>query len=285
MTDVTLVSLAVGVSVTCVLIILGLAMKRVVNAYRQHYEQQWQSNLTALFLFIPIRGLLAIWLFFIALVLVISVLLLTSIWSMIVALAIAVVIPWRGYRYLRQQRYEWIHKQLPGMLTLLATTLRSGGTLTQGLRFASSELDPPLQQELSVISRQIRLGRTLDDVFSMFVEHYPSDDSRRIQLAFEHGQSLGGKQAVLLESLAQTLRRKQQLQQRIKSLSAQGRLQGKVMTALPLFLLAVLYLIEKQAIEQLSRHPIGWTLASVMLVMLLAGHWLMQRLLKIDVVF
>jgi len=285
MTNVVLVSIAIGVSATCWGVILGLAMKRVVRAYRHHYEQQWQRNLTALFLFIPVRGLVVLWLFFIVIVVVSSVLLAASVWTLALALCVIVLVPWHGYQHLRSQRCERIHRQLPGMLTLLATTLRSGGTLTQGLSFASSELDPPLQQELSVISRQIRLGRTLSDVFSMFIEQYPSDDSRRIQLAFEHGQSLGGKQAVLLESLAQTLRRKQQLQQRIRSLSAQGRLQGKVMTALPLFLLGVLYLIETQAIEQLSRHPIGWTLAGVMLVMLLAGHWLMQRLLKIDVVF
>lgn len=284
MTKLALVSIAVGVSVACLAAILGLAMKQVVNAYRQHYEQQWQNNLTALFLFIPVRELVVVWLLLILLVVIISVFLTASMWTLTLVLSACVLVPWRGYQHLRTQRHERIHQQLPSMLTLLATTLRSGGTLTQGLSFASGVLDPPLQQELSVISRQIRLGQGLSSVFERFIEHYPSDDSRRIQLAFEHGQALGGKQAMLLESLAQTLRRKQQLQQRIKSLSAQGRLQGKVMTALPLFLLAVLWLIETQAIEQLSRHPVGWTLAAIMAVMLVAGHWLMQRLLNIDVV-
>lgn len=284
MTKLALLSIAVGVSVACLGAAFGLAMKQVIKAYRQHYEQQWQNNLTALFLFIPVRELVVVWLLFILLVVICSVLLTASMWTLTLVLLASVLVPWRGYRHIRAQRYERIHQQLPSMLTLLATTLRSGGTLTQGLSFASSELDPPLQQELSVIRRKIRLGQGLSSVFERFIEHYPSDDSRRIQLAFEHGQALGGKQALLLESLAQTLRRKQQLTQRVKSLSAQGRLQGKVMTALPLFLLAVLWLIETQAIEQLSRHPVGWTLAAVMAVMLVAGHWLMQRLLNIDVV-
>ncbi|MCL4410767.1 MAG: type II secretion system F family protein [Gammaproteobacteria bacterium] len=283
MTELVQATLAAALMAASLSFIVAVLVRGLLHDYRQHYEQRWQNNLTSLFLFVRVRDLVLIWFILLSIVIFVASFFLDSWWSLGVLTVLGIVLPWQSYKRMQKRRQQHVTRQLPAMLTLLSTTLRSGGTVAQGIAFAAAEMTAPLGQELQIISRQLRLGKSLPVVFKAFAELYPSDDLHRIYLALDHGQSLGGKQAQLLDSLAQTLRRKQQLEQRIKSLSAQGRLQGKVMTAMPLFILLVLWGIEGESLEQLSQHPIGWGLAALLVVMLCGGHWLMQRLLKIEV--
>ncbi|RUO21958.1 type II secretion system F family protein [Aliidiomarina haloalkalitolerans] len=283
MSELLWATLAAALIAASLSFMLCVVVRGLLQDYRQHYEQRWQNNLTSLFLFVRVRDLVLIWFIVLSFIVLIASFTLDSWLSIGVLTGLGILVPWQGYKRMQKRRQEQVTRQLPAMLTLLSTTLRSGGTVAQGIAFAAAEMAVPLGQELQILSRQLRLGKSLPVVFKVFAERYPSDDLHRIYLALDHGQALGGKQAQLLDSLAQTLRRKQQLEQRIKSLSAQGRLQGKVMTAMPLFILLVLWGIEGESLEKLSQHPIGWGLAIFLVVMLLGGHWLMQRLLKIEV--
>ncbi|MGH8601107.1 MAG: type II secretion system F family protein, partial [Burkholderiales bacterium] len=87
----------------------------------------------------------------------------------------------------------------------------------------------------------------------------------------------------ILESLADTLRRKHQMEGKINSLTAQGKMQGVVMTGLPLFLMLVLTKMEPEAMHPLWHTTLGWMVLGVIAVMEVIGYLAIRKITNIDV--
>lgn len=252
-------------------------------SYRERMERHAAHSLSEIFIFMPVRRLLLrIWLFASSLAVVVA----WATGSMLLAAmsgAGAMLMPWWILRKVRRKRVDAFHQQLPDALLLLSSSLRSGRALTASLPLICKEMPAPLAQEFTLLQRQVRLGQPLSKALDALFLRMPSVDLERVVIALKLAQESGGQQAALLEQLSVTMRTKQQLQQRILALTAQGRLQGKVMTALPLLMAGALWAIEKPTMQALSQHPLGW-IAGVAIVLLLAGgYWVIRRQVKIEV--
>ena len=70
---------------------------------------------------------------------------------------------------------------------------------------------------------------------------------------------------------------------KIKALTSQGRMQGIVMTCLPLFLMLVLRFMEPKAMAPLFNEPIGWGTLAVIAVMEFLGYKSISKITNIDV--
>ncbi|EGN76433.1 Flp pilus assembly protein TadB [Idiomarina sp. A28L] len=281
--DIFVVAFFVGVSGTALVYLLQLVLQKIANNYHDTYEHRMQQSLTELFLFVPVRQLLIAWLI-ILILLFVSLLLLATPWIWLLCIMLVMAVgPWRFYQFLKNRRQANFQRQLPDALLLLANILRAGGSVQVGLQFLAREMPIPLAQEMTLVTRQLRLGKSFAAALCDLQQRMPSTELDRTVVALKLGYETGGQQAPLLERLAASMRKKLQLQQRILSLSAQGRIQGRVMTALPLLLCAVLWGMEREVMQQLSTQYLGWALAMIMLCMLAAGHWLINRMLKIEV--
>lgn len=271
-----------GATVLCVSTLVAFVPK-YVNRYREHMEQQAAHSLSELFLFMPARSLLSrIALLAIGFALVMG-LLSNNILLATIGGITAWLMPWWLLSNLRARRQRAFHQQLPDALLLLSSGLRSGRALTTAIQVLCKEMPAPLAQEFTLLQRQVRLGQTLETALDALFLRLPSVDLERVIVALKLAQESGGQQAALLEQLSVTMRSKQQLQQRIIALTAQGRLQGKVMTALPLLMGGALWLIEKPTMLALSRHPVGWIAGIGILMLLAGGYWVIRKQVHIEV--
>jgi tight adherence protein B len=280
---VTFIGLMFGVAVALLVNACQSAIASLLKNYQQTYENKMQQGLTELFLFVPVRQLITLW-GITTIAVMFGMLAFNSGWlTHLLGLLIFGAAPWYSYQYLRKQRARSFQQQLPDALLLIANSLRSGASLQSSMHFISQEMPAPIGQEFSLLLRQLRLGHTLDAALTELEHRLPSIDCTRMVAAISLGQGTGGQQAPLLERLAGSMRKKQHLQQRMQSLSAQGRMQGRVMTILPVFLTLVLWAIEKNTVEQLMQHPLGWLIATSMVFMLTMGQWLINKMLRIQV--
>ena len=101
--------------------------------------------------------------------------------------------------------------------------------------------------------------------------------------ALRISREVGGNLGEILERLADTLRRKATMEGKIESLTAQGKMQGYVMTALPVFLGFLLYFLEPEAMAQLFTTPKGWTVLAVVFIMESLGYVFIRKVTHIDV--
>lgn len=253
--------------------------RQLVTQYQEQLESWLQHSLTTMFLFIPVRLLLQL--------LVLAQLLFSLLlWLLGVPwLVIILLIPTSGlcatwlYRRLKKRRRQQFLQQLPDTLGIVANSLRAGGTMQGALQFARQELTAPMRDELTLVLRQLRLGVELKHAVTSLSERFTDSDVQGVVLVLQLGQESGGQQAPLLERMATTIRKKQQARQKLQSLSAQGRMQGQVMSALPLFIGGVLWFIEGSAMRSLLGHWLGWALIGLLALLIICGQVMIHRML------
>ena len=253
-------------------------MRHLLTTMRSGTEQR----LAELFLFIPLRKLaLALLIPWLLLFLFLALWLPAVIWWPL--MFSSWVLPAWYLQWLRQRRHKLFVQQLPDTLTLIASGLKSGVPLIANLQMVARESGKPMRDEISVLLRQIRLGDSFIKVLDDWLLRMPSRDLEPVVIVLKLAQQTGGQQAIILTKLGNTMRAKQQLQLRVEVLTAQGRMQGKVMSLLPLLMIAALYAIETPTILALAAHPLGWFSALALLILLAVGYYLITLQVRVEV--
>lgn len=242
-----------------------------------------ESSLADAFVFVN-RQKMAAWSMLAIVGLPIIVLLLSH--SILIALAslpIALSLPKKYLARMRKKRIETLEKQLPDALLMMSGALRAGASFPTALEAVVHESAPPISQEFDLLMREIRLGIDLDVAMGNVEKRIPVPDFMMVTAAVTIAREVGGNLAEALESVARTLREKLQMEGKIKALTSQGRMQGIVMTCLPLFLMLVLRFMEPKAMAPLFNEPVGWGTLAVIGVMEFLGYKSISKITNIDV--
>jgi tight adherence protein B len=185
--------------------------------------------------------------------------------------------------WLRRERLKTLSAQWPDAVMLVASALRAGSSLAQGLGQAARELPAPAGLELSLTVREQRLGVSLDDAMAHLERRVRLEAVTLFAASVRIAQETGGNLAETLERLADTLRRKASLEGKIDALTAQGRMQGWVMAALPLAVGAALFAIEPQAMSPLVSTWQGWCVCAGVVLLEGLGLFFIRKIVSIDV--
>ncbi|MCW5603133.1 MAG: type II secretion system F family protein [Burkholderiales bacterium] len=194
-----------------------------------------------------------------------------------------IVLPKWAVGFLRKRRFSRFEQQLPDALLMLSGALRAGASLTVAMEGMVKEQKPPLAQEFELMLREQRLGVDFDTALKNMEKRLPLQDFVMVIAGMRISREVGGNLADILESLADTLRRKHQMEGKIKSLTAQGKMQGIIMTALPLFLMLILTKMEPEAMAPLYNTWLGYGVLTVVLLMEMVGYFFIRKIVNIDV--
>lgn len=255
----------------------------VLAQYRIRFTRETRFNLRELFVFIDPATLYAA---NIGAMLLAGMLVWLSSGSIFFGLVVATfvaLLPRIVFKWLKQKRFERIEKQLPDALLMIAGGIKAGLTLTSAVRQVGIDLPRPLGQEFSLMQHEQRLGMSLDESLESLSHRVPLASVKLMVSAMRISSETGGGLAETLERTAHTLRSQQAVELKIRSLTAQGKLQAWVVGLLPVFLLFVLNRMEPAAMSMLWSTRIGWgTLAAVALLEFF-GIWLIRKIVAIDV--
>lgn len=186
-------------------------------------------------------------------------------------------------RGLRARRNRRLLHQLPDGLDLLAASLRSGLGLVPALQHLAAHQQPPLAQELELVVRKQRLGSTLEEALEEMRLSIGGAEVALFVTAVVVVRQLGGNLSEILTRLGQTLREKQAMERKIAALTAQGRLQARIVGLLPVALLVVMTRMEPRAMGLMYTTPQGWATLGVLAVLEVVGALLLRRVVRIDV--
>lgn len=186
-------------------------------------------------------------------------------------------------RHLRARRLRRFDAQLPDALLALGSALRAGASLQAGLRQIVAESQAPLAQEFSLMLREQRFGLGMDQSLANLHTRVPTEAASLVVAALRIAADTGGNLAETLERIGGTVRARLHMEGRIRALTAQGRLQSRVVAALPWLLIAALDRLEPEAMRQLWTTPEGWTVLMLVASLDVLGLWMIARIVRIDV--
>lgn len=197
--------------------------------------------------------------------------------------AAGLAVPSALRNWLRSRRERDLLQQLPDTLAALAGALRAGLGLAQAIGTLAEQQPAPMKHEFALLLRKQRLGMPLDRALDELAIRTPRAEFRIFVTATRIARELGGNLAESLDRLADILRRKRAMEDRIDALTSQGRLQGWIVGVLPLGLMAVLHALEPQVMGRMFTTPSGWAVLVTIGVLLGTGALLIRRIVRIDV--
>lgn len=199
------------------------------------------------------------------------------------AFLVGLVLPRKIVAYLRRRRLSQIEVQLPDALLMLSGSIRAGASLQIGLEGVAQDGQPPLSQEFDLLLRELRVGVDFAVALKNLEARAPLPDILLMTSAMSLSRDVGANLSETLTSVANTLKSKQQLEGRIRSLTSQGKMQGVVMAGLPILLIVVLRFMEPEAMEPMFTRWYGWVVMGIIAAMTLIGYHFIRKITTIDV--
>tara|TARA_R110000851_G_scaffold161068_2_gene304654 strand:- start:62411 stop:63262 length:852 start_codon:yes stop_codon:yes gene_type:complete len=259
-----------------------LSEKFALN-YHQTFTKSAKTNLTEMFLFIEPKQL-----FIVNMITLLSLPILFRIfmgtWVLGIVLSIFLaLLPRFAYKFLHKRRRRKLVHQLPDALNMVATSMQSGANVTSAIEFMAEEMESPSKQEFQLFLREQRLGVEFNTALDNMLVRIPEDEFKLVTAGMQISREVGGNLAEVLLRLSDTLRRKIEMEGKIDALTSQGKMQGVVMTLLPVFIGVVLYQMEPSSMGRILTEPMGWALIVLIIIMLFCGYMSIQKIVTIDV--
>lgn len=251
--------------------------------YESVFKETASTNLADMFLFVDPQRLFFFNAIIIVLTPIIVWLLTRDILLALLAVVIAIILPFYIYRLIRKRRLIKFEKQMPDALTMISGALKAGASLNMALESLVKEQEAPLSQEFELFLREQRIGVDFSRSLGNMEQRLPIPDFQMFASALRISREIGGNLAEILEQLSDTLRRKATMEGKIDALTSQGRMQGYVMTGLPILLGVLLYFLEPEAMQKLFTTPYGWATVAVIVLMEVAGFIFISKITAIDV--
>lgn len=174
-------------------------------------------------------------------------------------------------------------EQLPDTLGLIAGSLKAGYGLVQAVDTVVREASAPTSEEFARVLTETRLGMPLSDALQGMADRLDSDDFGWVVMAINIQAEVGGNLAHLLETVAETLRGREQVRRQVRTLSAEGKLSAYVLIGLVPVM--GLYMLAANAayVSLLWTTSTGRLMLAVGGALLLLGIAGIKRVITIDV--
>jgi tight adherence protein B len=198
-------------------------------------------------------------------------------------LVLGLVGPWLYLKIRHVRRLNAFNGQLAETLGLMAGGLQAGLSLPQAVDSVVREGNEPMAGELRRALVEQRLGVDITDALEGVGERMQSEDFSWIVMAIRIQREVGGNLAEILHTVADTLRERDYLRRQVRALSAEGRLSGYILTALPPGLFFYMMFANPDYVEVLYTTVVGWILIVVAGFLLALGGFAMAKLAKVEV--
>lgn len=192
-------------------------------------------------------------------------------------------LPHFALQRLRRRRAEQFIFQLPDALHALAATLRAGVNLPKGLEQLATWQPAPLSQEFGLVLSEYQIGRDLGAALDNMYARIARPELEILNSAINVSRTVGGNLADTIESLALTLQEKATVEGKIKSLTAMGRIQGWVVSFIPIAIGAAMFVLDPQRMYPLFTEFEGWVALAISAVMMLMAILVIRKIVDIDV--
>lgn len=182
-----------------------------------------------------------------------------------------------------KRRTKAFNDQLGDTLILIANALRTGYSFMQAVEMVAREMLPPISFEFGRTLQEMNLGVPTESAMTNMAKRVDSDDLDLVITAVLIQRQVGGNLAEVLDSIASTIRERIRIKGEIKTLTAQGRMSGVIISLLPIALLVALKLINPNYVDLLFTHQIGQVMLGIAIIGQVLGVIAIQKIVNIDI--
>jgi len=183
---------------------------------------------------------------------------------------------------LRRRRVHAIETKLDGFILALANALKATPSIGNALAYTQPLLAPPLDAEVALALKEMRLGNTVDQALLSMAGRVRSTQLDAALSGLLIGRQVGGDLPKILERTAATLREMARLQGVVRSKTAEGKAQVTVLAIFPAFILLLFDTVSRGYFDPLTMSVMGWAVIVISLVLWLGSVVVARKVLSVD---
>lgn len=181
------------------------------------------------------------------------------------------------------RREEQLTEQLPDVLMMISRSLRAGHSLTSAVELVGLETPNPIGELFKTAYEQQKLGLRITDTLANITDRMESLDLNFFITTVTINSELGGNLSEILDKLADTIRQRLQIRRQIKVYTAQGRMSGYVLAALPIVMFISFNFINPNYEKLLIEEKIGNYMLMAALAMQIIGFLVIKKIINIRI--
>ena len=193
------------------------------------------------------------------------------------------VIPTMVLSYKKKSRMNKFGEMLPDTLDTIVRSLHAGHPIASALNLVTQEMPDPIGTEFGIAVDEMTYGQELRQALDNMGDRIGHPDFEYVIVAINIQHETGGNLAEVLSNLSSIIRERYRMFQKVKALSAEGRLSAYVLTGLPIFTLTGLLLSAPEYYGAVMDDPIFWPVMGIALGLLLLGSFIMWRMVNFRV--
>jgi tight adherence protein B len=201
----------------------------------------------------------------------------------IILAATGAFIPYMRIARKRAKRMGAFEEGLPEAIDLLARAIRAGHPLSSGLKMVADELADPISTEFRRTFEEQRFGVAFDDAVLSMADRVAIVDVRILVTAILIQREVGGNLAEVLDNLASVIRARFSIRRQLRTYTAQGRMTGYILAALPIVLASIIYMLNPGYMSLLWTHPMGRFMLFSAIIMQFMGYLWIRKIVNIDI--
>ena len=201
----------------------------------------------------------------------------------VVAAAVGLSIPVLVLKQMEETRRRKFSEQLVDALMILSSSLKAGLSIVQAFEVIVEEMPPPISQEFSLVGRQLKMGVGLEETLNKMKKRMRSEDLDLIVSAMMVARETGGNLPDTFAQITSTIKERNKLISKVNALCVQGKLQGIIMSFIPIGFAAFVYQTNPEFFsifltDRLGRMLIGYAVVSEIL-----GIFFIRKLSRIEI--
>lgn len=186
-------------------------------------------------------------------------------------------------RWLDERRRAKFNAQLPEALATMSNALRAGFSLSQAFDAVVDLGEQPVSEEFRIFQQQIRIGMSFEDALESLSQRVGSDDLTLVTTAILVSRKTGGNVTEIFDKISDTIRGRMKIERKVRTLTAQGRMQGLIVSLMPLALGVILTVMKPKLMIPFFCSAAGAVSIVVVVVLITVGWLIIRKIIRIDV--
>lgn len=173
--------------------------------------------------------------------------------------------------------------QMVDGLTIMANGIKAGSNPQESMKRVVEIMGAPISQEFSQVLMQMQVGDSFESALNDLGNRIPRPDVQMFVTSINILKETGGNLAETFATIVTVIRERQKVEKKIQALTAQGLMQGIIVTLIPFILMVVFLVIDSNFIKPMFTTTLGLVLLFVMLTLQIIGGVVIKKLVTIKV--
>lgn len=196
---------------------------------------------------------------------------------------VASSIPFFYLNFKKTKRILRFTEQFPNALEMISRSLKAGHSFIAAVRMVGSEMSDPVAGLFKTVYEEQTLGLSIQEALAHMVDRMDIPDVRFFVTAISIYREIGGNLSELLDRLAHTIRERLRIRRQVRVYTAQARLSGYILAALPLFMATFFFFMAPDYLKELVSIQIGKYLIIAAAVSQVVGFFVIRKIVNIKI--